>query len=149
MQVLSSEWCPHRQWHPQWGINQSFYRIFNISPQYLKASLALRYASGQSYITGGCACWWNDLLALPHIFSPTSPHLSPPPRQLSKPQLNHISTQPNITLVGLDMKMTLHTAPRNITKSSLLRLSKKEMQADEEQRGCTSHASRELDTDIS
>ena len=28
---------------------------------------------------------------------------------LSKPQLNHNSTWPNITLVGLDMKMTLHT----------------------------------------
>ena len=32
---------------------------------------------------------------------------------LSKSKLNHISTQPqfNITLVGLDMKMTLHTPP--------------------------------------
>ena len=30
---------------------------------------------------------------------------------LSKPQLNHNSTQPNITLDGLDMKMTLHTHP--------------------------------------
>ena len=28
---------------------------------------------------------------------------------LSKPQLNHNSTQPEITLVGLDMKITLHT----------------------------------------
>ena len=27
---------------------------------------------------------------------------------LSKPQLNHNSTQPNITLVGLYTKMTLH-----------------------------------------
>ena len=30
---------------------------------------------------------------------------------LSNPQLNHNSTQPNIILVGLDMKMTLHTTP--------------------------------------
>ena len=32
---------------------------------------------------------------------------------LSKPQLNHNSTQPqfNITLVGLDIKITLHTNP--------------------------------------
>ena len=28
--------------------------------------------------------------------------------QLSKPQLNHNSTQPNITKVGFDMKMTVH-----------------------------------------
>ena len=32
-------------------------------------------------------------------------------RKLSKPQLNHNSTQPNITSVGLDTKMTLHTTP--------------------------------------
>ena len=32
---------------------------------------------------------------------------------LSKPQLNHNSTQPNIT-VGLDTKMTLHTTPHHI-----------------------------------
>ena len=34
-------------------------------------------------------------------------------RVLSKPQLNHNSTQPqpNMTLVGLDMKMTLQTTP--------------------------------------
>ena len=31
--------------------------------------------------------------------------------ELSKPQLNHKSTQPNITLVGLDTKTTLHTTP--------------------------------------
>ena len=30
---------------------------------------------------------------------------------LSKPQLNHNSNQHEITLVGLDMKMTLHTTP--------------------------------------
>ena len=32
---------------------------------------------------------------------------------LSNPQLNHNSAQPqhNITLVGLDMKMTLHATP--------------------------------------
>ena len=29
----------------------------------------------------------------------------------SKPQLNYNSTQSNITLMGLDMKMTLHTTP--------------------------------------
>ena len=40
---------------------------------------------------------------------------------LSKPQLNDISTQPqyNITLVGLDMKMTLHTTPPTNTNSML------------------------------
>ena len=34
-------------------------------------------------------------------------------QKLSKPQLNHNSTQPqpNITLVGLETKKTLHTAP--------------------------------------
>ena len=35
--------------------------------------------------------------------------------QLSKPQLNHNSTQPNITLVGLDM--TLHTTPPHPTET--------------------------------
>ena len=32
-------------------------------------------------------------------------------RMLSKPQLNPNLTQPNITLVGLDLKMTLHIPP--------------------------------------
>ena len=31
---------------------------------------------------------------------------------LSQPQLNHNSTQPNITKVGFDTKMTLHQDPR-------------------------------------
>ena len=32
-------------------------------------------------------------------------------RMLSKPRLNPNLTQPNITLVGLDLKMTLHIPP--------------------------------------
>ena len=32
---------------------------------------------------------------------------------LSQPQLNHKSTQPNITKVGSDMKMTLHHYPHH------------------------------------
>ena len=35
--------------------------------------------------------------------------------QLSKPQLDHNSTQPNITLVGLDTKITWQTPPHKLT----------------------------------
>ena len=48
------------------------------------------------------------------------------PIMLSKPQLNHNSTQPqpNITLVGLDTKMTLHsTTPSNTTHPKKLNVS--------------------------
>ena len=39
---------------------------------------------------------------------------------LSKPQLNHSSTQPNITLVGIDTKMTLHTPHPTTHRNSML-----------------------------
>ena len=41
---------------------------------------------------------------------------------LLKHQLNHNSTQPNITLVGLDMKMTLHPTT-TIHRNSMLAIS--------------------------
>ena len=47
--------------------------------------------------------------------------------KLSKPQLNHNSTQPNVTLVGLDMKIILYTTPPHPTthhRNSMLAISR-------------------------